>query len=346
MAREQSEGHVNSWRCLQMFDQVHNITPLSGVSQQVWFALYRKCNSISWKSTFYMKLETLQAMANITRNPVRAAITDLLDKGLITHIPGTHKGHASEFGLCEFKEVSTSPQTDNQRGENITPLKSTEAQRGEYRGEQLTPIDNQRGEQRGEQLTPSNTNTSQCIKETNTTKSESEEKALTHSPDILIAFSELNTWMKTNAPDVLKMVEPLTIDQYVSLQKEFPNKHIELKQVLQAMHNTPDLVKIKKSAFVTVSKWLPNERIQVAKNNENSDSRAEEFKSLLKKANSDSALRYQEEQNRLLERRRKKLDESERWNNVPIQCSNCGHIYNASGSKTCPRCGTVKIVLK
>ena len=82
--------------------------------------------------------------------------------------------------------------------------------------------------------------------------------APTHSPDEENLFKNFTVWIEKNAPKVNKMKEPLTIDQYLKLRKDFPgeNGRAVLLEVIQSMHNHKQLLKKYESANLTLRSWL------------------------------------------------------------------------------------------
>lgn len=70
-------------------------------------------------------------------------------------------------------------------------------------------------------------------------------------------FNQVKEWIKKNAASVLKMSEPLTIEQYLNLKERFPDKAF-IGKILLAMHNWGDLKK-RKSAYLTFLKFAEKE---------------------------------------------------------------------------------------
>lgn len=78
-------------------------------------------------------------------------------------------------------------------------------------------------------------------------------------------FLKFNQWLKNNAPNVLKLKEPITQDQFEKL-KQF-DKNV-IADTLIAMHNKKDLTKKYVSAYLTLINWIKR-----YKNNDNGKSR-------------------------------------------------------------------------
>lgn len=81
------------------------------------------------------------------------------------------------------------------------------------------------------------------------------------TPEEKEAFDKLVEWVKEKAPRVLKMKEPLTIEQYMKLKDRF---HKELiGKILLAMHNWGDLKK-RTSAYLTFLRFAEKEQENAA----------------------------------------------------------------------------------
>lgn len=66
-------------------------------------------------------------------------------------------------------------------------------------------------------------------------------------------FEQFKNWILKNAPNVAKLKEPFTIDQFERIKKDFPIEVI--KNTLYSMHNYRDLLKKYVSANLTFRKW-------------------------------------------------------------------------------------------
>jgi len=66
-------------------------------------------------------------------------------------------------------------------------------------------------------------------------------------------FSALENWIKNHSPNVGKMKEPFTIDQYLKLKESFSSEQI--KEMLLKMHNYKPLVQKNISAYLTFLNW-------------------------------------------------------------------------------------------
>ena len=67
------------------------------------------------------------------------------------------------------------------------------------------------------------------------------------------SFSTFEKWIHDNAPNVAKMKEPFTIEQYLVLVKDFTGESI--KDLLMKMHNYVPLLKKNNSANLTFRNW-------------------------------------------------------------------------------------------
>jgi hypothetical protein len=64
-------------------------------------------------------------------------------------------------------------------------------------------------------------------------------------------FDAFTAWLKENAPNVLKMKEPLTLDQYTELTKRIG----KIGGICKRMHNHQPLLKKNVSAYLTIINW-------------------------------------------------------------------------------------------
>ncbi len=72
--------------------------------------------------------------------------------------------------------------------------------------------------------------------------------------EVLESFKKFQTWISENAPNVAKMKEPFTIDQYVKLTKKGIDP-AEIRRLLASMHNYKPLLTKNLSAYLTLIKW-------------------------------------------------------------------------------------------
>ena len=76
-------------------------------------------------------------------------------------------------------------------------------------------------------------------------------------------FLKFQKWILEKAPQVAKMKEPFTQEEYLRIRKEFPPPLTA--EVLMAMHNCKDLLKKYVSANITFRNWI-NRRLKDGKN--------------------------------------------------------------------------------
>jgi hypothetical protein len=60
-------------------------------------------------------------------------------------------------------------------------------------------------------------------------------------------------WMETEAPNTLKMTEPLTLPQYISLRQKYDEPY--MKSMFEKMHNYKPLIKNNVSTYKTFLNW-------------------------------------------------------------------------------------------
>lgn len=82
-----------------------------------------------------------------------------------------------------------------------------------------------------------------------------------YSQDDIEIFNSYQSWIQENAAEVLKMKEPLTIQQFILFQKQFPGGAGQklFEKVLIAMDNY-QLLHNKRSAYKTIISWIKNEK--------------------------------------------------------------------------------------
>lgn len=82
------------------------------------------------------------------------------------------------------------------------------------------------------------------------------------SHEQLEVFKSYQAWIDYNTPEVAKMKDPLTIDQFFAFEKKFPAPAGEriFKRILIAMNDRSDLHK-SKSAFQTIKRYIAAEKI-------------------------------------------------------------------------------------
>ena len=72
-----------------------------------------------------------------------------------------------------------------------------------------------------------------------------------------IDFSKFKNWISQNAPQVSKMKEPFTIDEFENLKLDFDVGFIQ--NLIQAMHNYKPLLQKNQSANLTFRNWAKRE---------------------------------------------------------------------------------------
>lgn len=75
-----------------------------------------------------------------------------------------------------------------------------------------------------------------------------------HTPEEIQFFKNFQTYITNSTPNVGKMKEPFTIDQYVKLKKDFATQQIT--EMLLKMHNYKPLVAKNVSANLTFRNWF------------------------------------------------------------------------------------------
>jgi hypothetical protein len=75
---------------------------------------------------------------------------------------------------------------------------------------------------------------------------------------LLENFHRFQKWISANAPNVAKMDEPFTIEQFKKLKEDFTAR--EITDELEKMHNWKWLLKNNKSANLTFRKWKQKDK--------------------------------------------------------------------------------------
>lgn len=88
-------------------------------------------------------------------------------------------------------------------------------------------------------------------------------KPETHSQEDLNLFKKFQEFIKTDAPNVAKMKEPFTIDQFKSSLQKFGRD--KLKDIVIKMHNWKPLLQKNVSAYLTLNNWSKKEFNEAAK---------------------------------------------------------------------------------
>ncbi len=85
-------------------------------------------------------------------------------------------------------------------------------------------------------------------------KKKGEGDCVAHTPEEIEAFKAFEKWLQTNTPNVCKMKEPFTIDEYLVIKKEFDGKLFS--NYLKSMHNYKPLLQKNISANLTFRNWV------------------------------------------------------------------------------------------
>ena len=108
----------------------------------------------------------------------------------------------------------------------------------------------------------SNLQSSNSIKEKDTKVSKKNNLVMPDDvePEVWQKYLNLNEWLKTNAPNILKMQSQLSVYEY---QKLVAKMHgTQLAEFLISMHNWKGIEKKNVSVFLTVLKWAKNQTVK------------------------------------------------------------------------------------
>ena len=76
--------------------------------------------------------------------------------------------------------------------------------------------------------------------------------------DVWERYLNLNRWLKTNAPNILKMQNQITVYEYQKLSAKMHGT--ELAELLMRMHNWKGIEKKNVSVYLTVLQWAKNQK--------------------------------------------------------------------------------------
>lgn len=103
------------------------------------------------------------------------------------------------------------------------------------------------------------TNNNNKVNKENKENKEREEPQAGKSED----FIRFEDWISRNAPDVARMKQPFTEDQFRKIKELHPPEKIV--DILKSMHNSISLTKKYKSAYLTACNWLKRETYGTSK---------------------------------------------------------------------------------
>jgi len=86
------------------------------------------------------------------------------------------------------------------------------------------------------------------------TPKEKKEGEFKPTPDHQKDFSDFMNFINTYAPDVNKLTEPFTIEQFLKIKEK--NTVQDIKEIILKMHNWKPLLTKSKSAYLTALTWL------------------------------------------------------------------------------------------
>lgn len=194
--------------------------------------------------TGYIKGQLFPYDEELRIDTVKSWLTSLINARLI--VPFTFKGEGYYFiRTFEDHQVINRPGKPKFPKELLISLKGAEETpinedslntHGVITEDSLQEIGNRKGNRKGEDSPPT---------------PPSEEA---YPKEVQDSFKKFQGWIADNAPNVAKMKEPFTIDQYVKLTKRGMDG-AEITRLLAAMHNYKPLLTKNLSAYLTLIKW-------------------------------------------------------------------------------------------
>jgi uncharacterized protein YdaU (DUF1376 family) len=111
----------------------------------------------------------------------------------------------------------------------------------------------------------SNLQSSISIKEKDTKVSDKNNLVMPNDidPELWDKYLKLNSWLKVNAVNILKMQDQLTVYEYQKLSTKMHGT--ELAELFIRMHNWKDLAKKNVSVYLTAMNWIAREHKEVSK---------------------------------------------------------------------------------
>lgn len=77
-----------------------------------------------------------------------------------------------------------------------------------------------------------------------------------------LEFKKFTDWLEKNAPNVTKMKEPFTVEQYHQIKTKYKSDLV--KEILSAMHNHKPLLKNNVSSYLTLCNWISRREVNGA----------------------------------------------------------------------------------
>ncbi|MDR1198408.1 MAG: hypothetical protein LBK94_05270 [Prevotellaceae bacterium] len=206
----------------------------------LYFYLMSVCNRLSWKNPFGVSSAMIVVKFGWGRTAFDNAKNKLKQACLIDFKRGNGKGNVTEYSIidgkgCVFKPPLQAPlqaplQTDDkQKGCTINKLNKTKTFKKSF------------SDEKDEKSPPA-----------------SETLFVPVQTELEKNFEAFRAWIEKNAPNVSRMKEPFTVEQYAKLIVDFDFEFI--RKLLQNMHNWKDLNKKNVSANLTFRKWAKQQK--------------------------------------------------------------------------------------
>lgn len=202
------------------FWRLHEEHSFSTTEIALYFQLLEVCNICRWKNPFRRNNAKIIADLSISFNTLKNARNKLQQLGLISF--RTKNGSPNvEYTLSEFDKLG-----DKVKLEVASELADEQAA----------------------EVLPTKVKLNQA----------KPKKYANHCDEDVSKFEKFTEWITENAPNVARMREPFTIDEYVRLRDEFDYDMI--LDVLLAMHNWADLLKKRVNANLTFRNFAKKQK--------------------------------------------------------------------------------------
>lgn len=242
----------------------------------LYLYLVEICNRLGWKRSFAITSGECKAAIGVASyNTYRNALDQLVEYGFVEIVKESVNKYTPTIVSLRDIEYLLDPETANDSPETSSPdftlskfNRVNEEQEGQ---EENTLLKNDRVNDPKDpdpDVTLSST-LSKFDKVTETIKNNKTKTKTIHSNNTIIIdsevfdeFEDFKRWILDNAPNVAKMKEPFTREQFERLFADYPAEVIYEK--LGAMHNYKPLLSKCNSANLTIRNWIrrDNERKQ------------------------------------------------------------------------------------
>lgn len=213
------------------FDNPEKISPNHSA---LYFFAIEHCNRLGWKDKFGFPTEMAKDAIGIkSYNTYIKTLNDLVDWGFIKMVQRSKNQYSANIIALSKNNKAPNKALDK-------AIKKHIVKQGESTSESICSID--------KPITIEPINNTKVLFSSNEQKEKTEDDLM---------YEKFNAWLKANAPTVLKMKEPLKLEQLLKLKKNFDRDFI-FSQFIK-MHNYKPLLSKNQSAYYTFINWANRE---------------------------------------------------------------------------------------